>query len=293
MSDIHSPTEFAPEEIADFVHLRDLAVDIAVGAADLVRTQRAQLSADGSLYADTLSKSSAVDPVTIVDRASEKFIVDSIGQKRPDDGILGEEGADKPSHSGYQWIVDPIDGTVNFLYNIPEYAVSIGVALRGEPVAGAVVNVATGEVFQAAKGAGATVTRNGQTSKLQASKAEDTARALVSTGFGYTANRREAQANVLTHLLPRVRDIRRMGAAALEICRVAEGVVDAYYEHGIHPWDYAAGAVIATESGVVFSHPGLQVSGTKGFPVVATAPGISTSFRALLAASGGDQQLPQ
>ncbi|WP_018295667.1 inositol monophosphatase family protein [Corynebacterium lubricantis] len=293
MSDSHTSSHFTPEDIAEFARLRDLAVDIATGAADLVRTQRARFSADGSLRAETHSKSSDVDPVTIVDKASEKYIVERIGAARPDDGILGEEGANKPSATGYQWIVDPIDGTVNFLYNIPEYAVSVGIALGSEPVAGAVVNVATGDIFQAAHGAGATVTRDGKTSVLQAAQVEDPARALVSTGFGYTANRREAQAGVLTHLLPRVRDIRRMGAAALEICRVAEGVVDAYYEHGIHPWDYAAGAVIATESGVVFSHPGLQVSGTKGFPVVATAPGISGSFRDLFAASGGDQQLPQ
>ncbi|WIM66754.1 inositol monophosphatase family protein [Corynebacterium breve] len=279
VSQVFTPAEF-----------RDLACDIALGAGELVRTQRAELAGEDRLDADT--KSSIVDPVTVVDKASEKYIVGRISAERPLDGIVGEEGADKSSTSGVQWIVDPIDGTVNFLYGLPVYAVSIGVAIHGELVAGAVLNVATGELYLGARGEGASVRRNGKTAPLQASHVTDTEQALVATGFGYTARRREAQAQILTTLLPKVRDIRRMGAAALDLCRVAEGHVDAYYEHGLHPWDYAAGAVIAREAGCGVVVPELDVSGVEGRLVVVTAPGITNNFRALVEESGASQNLP-
>lgn len=280
-----------PKEV-NWSDLRDYAADLARGAAQLVREQRAELVSKGELASTAQLKSSAVDPVTAVDKASEEYLVGRLTSERPEDGIRGEEGASKSSQSGLEWIIDPIDGTVNFLYNLPVYAVSVGAVYHGEPVAGAVLNVATGELYQAAKNQGATVTRDGVSAPLRASGVTHLESTLVATGFAYTAQRRKAQGEIVARLLPQVRDIRRMGAAALDLCRVAEGSVDAYYEHGIHPWDYAAGAIIATEAGAVLTHPGLDVSGAEGVPVVCTAPGIAKSFRTVLKECGGGEKLP-
>lgn len=275
--------------------LRDLAVEIAREAGELVRTRRAELVDDtsaGGLQATTTTKSSAVDPVTVVDQASEAFIVDRINRTRPGDGIIGEEGANKESTTGVEWIVDPIDGTVNFLYGIPVYAVSIGVAVDEELVAGAVLNVATRELYYAAKGHGAFHNHEGTTTQLQANTLNDTQEAMVATGFGYTSPRRKAQAQILTHVLPQVRDIRRMGAAALDFCHLAAGRIDAYYEHGLHPWDYAAGAVIAREAAAHVQVPGLRASGDDGEVVIACAQGISVAFDTLLDEAGAKKNVP-
>ncbi|SER44934.1 Inositol-1-monophosphatase SuhB [Corynebacterium cystitidis DSM 20524] len=289
MSNTSVPTP-APSE------LRDLAISIAREAGDLVRSRRAELAGDRSaagLRAATTLKSSAVDPVTIVDQASETYIVDRISRARPDDGFIGEEGSSKESATGVEWIVDPIDGTVNFLYDIPVYAVSIGVALQGELIAGAVLNVATQELYYAASGEGAFRTSEGTTAELRVNDVVDTRQAMVATGFGYTSGRRAAQAEVLTKVLPHVRDIRRMGAAALDFCHLASGRIDAYYEHGLHPWDFAAGAVIAREAGAHVEVPALRSSGDDGEVVIATAPGITDSFYQLLESGGGRKNLPK
>lgn len=260
-------------------------------AAALVANQRAELvSAGRRIPAE--AKSSAVDPVTQVDRAAEEFIVARLTQLRPNDGLLGEEGARRDGSTGVEWVIDPIDGTVNFLYGLPTYAVSLAAAVDGDVVAGCVVNVATGESYRAAAGSGASVVREGRAHGLSASAAEDVAHALVATGFSYDATWRAAQAEILTHLLPRVRDIRRMGSAALDLCAVAEGRVDAYYEHGTHPWDWAAGALIAAEAGAAVRHPSLRGSGA-GEIVVAAAPGIRTDFHAQLDAAKALVALPQ
>lgn len=251
--------------------LREVARDTAVAAAELVRTMRADLNAAGGVGTGVETKSSAVDPVTVVDKATEEFIVSELARLRPRDGLLGEEGAGKPSESGFTWIIDPIDGTVNFLFGVPACAVSVGVVFDGEPVAGAVVSVDEGLVYHAGVGQGAVkenigagtadnvgaASRPSRVTPLKARENADVHVALLATGFGYSSQRRRQQAELLTRVLPEVRDIRRMGAAALDLCRVAEGSVDAYYEHGVKAWDCAAGTIIAREAGAVVQHCGL------------------------------------
>lgn len=266
--------------------LRDICVEVAQSAAELVVLQRDFLAKHGSIAQVTSTKSSAVDPVTAVDEAAEARIADQLRARRPDDGIVGEEGANATGTTGVQWIVDPIDGTVNFLYGLPAYAVSIGAAVDGECVAGAVVNVYSGEVYSAARGEGAYVARGGEHIRLHASQADNTETALVATGFSYDASWRKSQADLLRRILPRVRDIRRIGSAALDLCNVAEGRVDAYYEHGTHPWDYAAGVVIAQEAGAVVEHPGVEDAAGIGAPVIAAAPRLWEDFVDLLTAAG-------
>lgn len=274
----------------DATAARALCADLAQRAAELVARQRDQRAAHGALVA-AATKSSAVDPVTEVDTACERFIVAELALRRPGDGILGEEGADSASSTGVEWIIDPIDGTVNFLYGLPVYAVSIGAAVDGELIAGAVCNAATGELFSAAAGHGATVELAGRTRALTASRATALEHSLVATGFSYTSQWRSRQADILTHVLPRVRDIRRTGSAALDLCNVAAGRVDAYYEHGTHPWDYAAGAVIAAEAGARVRHPGVRADGADGGVTAAAAPGVWDAFLHLLESAGGDGPL--
>lgn len=271
-----------------------MCVAVATEAADLVVLQRDFLSKHGSIAQVTETKSSAVDPVTAVDKASEQRIVERLRELRPDDGIVGEEGANVSGTTGVDWVVDPIDGTVNFLYGLPAYAVSVGAAVDGEFVAGCVVNVANGDVYSAAEGEGAFVRRGGEggeTVRLRASRCEDTDVALVATGFSYNAAWRAKQAEMLTRILPRVRDIRRFGSAALDLCHLAEGRVDAYYEHATHPWDYAAASVIATEAGALIVHPGLEDRADVGAPVMAAAPRVWPQFRDLLETAGAARPL--
>lgn len=274
------------------VELRELAIALVGDAAALVAKQRDFLSRHGSIAQVASTKSSPVDPVTAVDKAAEARVVDRLRELRPDDAVLGEEGANRQGTTGVTWVVDPIDGTVNFLYGLPMYAVSVGAAVGGQLAAGAVANVATGDVYSAAVGAGAWVRRGGTDTRLRASLADDPATALVATGFAYDARWRAAQAGILTQVLPRVRDIRRYGSASLDLCHLAEGRVDAYYEHGTHPWDYAAGAVIAAEAGAVVHHPGLTDKGGDGALVAAAAPRLWEPFSELLSACGAWGDLP-
>ncbi|OIH93156.1 MULTISPECIES: inositol monophosphatase family protein [unclassified Curtobacterium] len=225
----------------------DLAESIAVEAAKLAARRRAE----GVEVADR--KSSIVDVVTAADREVEALIRARIAAERPDDAFHGEESGSATGSSGYTWVVDPIDGTVNYLYGSADHGVSIGV-VRGdpdpttwEPVAGVVVMPATGTVFRAAVGSGAT--RDGE--RLTVASPASLAETLVATGFGYTADRRREQVRVLAGLIGEVRDIRRGGAASLDCCAVGEGRVDAYYERGINPWDMAGGSVVAAEAGAV------------------------------------------
>lgn len=271
--------------------LRRLCIELAVDAADLVVQQREFLLQHGSLAQVTHSKSSSVDPVTAVDRAAEQRIVNRLRQLRPSDGIIGEEGADTAAASGVHWVIDPIDGTVNFLYGLPVYAVSVGVAVNGSLAAGAVVQVVSGDVYSAARGLGAVVERDGEQIPLRTSQASDPATALIATGFSYHAHWRAKQAELLSHILPNVRDIRRLGSAAIDLCHVAEGRVDGYYEHGTHPWDYAAGAVIANEAGAMVQHPGLTDHAASGAPVIAAAPQLWDRFLDLLSSAGATSQL--
>jgi myo-inositol-1(or 4)-monophosphatase len=260
----------------DPAELLALAVDVAREAADVVARGRATAAE----HVDV--KSSPVDVVTAVDRASEELVVARLLAARPDDGLLGEEGAAREGTSGVRWVVDPIDGTVNFLYDLPAYAVSIAAEVDGTVRAGVVLNVATGELFTATAGGGAHLSSPSRPGpvRLSSSRPASLEQTLVGTGFGYRVEQRRAQGAVVAALLPRVRDIRRYGSSALDLCSVAAGRIDAYYELDLKPWDHAAGALIAAEAGVV-------VTGLAGRPfaepmAVAAAPSIAAPFLELL-----------
>jgi myo-inositol-1(or 4)-monophosphatase len=219
--------------------LRDLARTLAHEGAELAREMRR----DGIDVADT--KTSAVDVVTEADRAVEALIRSRITAQRPDDAILGEEGDDRPGTSGVRWVVDPIDGTVNYLYGLPDCAVSIAAEVDGAVVAGAVVTIPTGVEYAAALGHGAT--RDGR--PIAVRPTPPLAERLVLTGFGYQRAVREHQAGCVARLLPEVRDIRRMGSCALDLCHVADGSGDGYVEAGPQPWDWSAGGLVLREAG--------------------------------------------
>ncbi len=247
----------------------DRVDDLLGVATDLAREAGAHVLA-GRLSGVSVSavKSSPVDVVTDLDTAAERRIRESLALRRPDDGVLGEEYGHRTGTSGLTWLVDPIAGTVNFLYGIARYSVSIAVG-AGDPtraggwetVAGCVHAPAEGRTFSAGLGRGAWLTdeRLGRTRRLAVNAPVPLAQSLVGTGFGYRARRRAAQAQVLTGVLPRVRDIRRMGGAALDLCAVATGELDAYYERGLGPWDLAAGRLVVTEAGG-------RVTGLRGEP---------------------------
>ena len=253
--------------------LLELAGEVAGEAARLIVERRR-----GSItVADT--KSTTTDVVTAVDRESEELIRSRILAARPDDSFLGEEGNDIAGTSGVRWVVDPIDGTVNYLYDIPTYAVSIAVEVDGETVAGVVVDAPRGEVFTATRGGGAFL--DGRPSR--ASGCSDLRQALVGTGFGYDPSRRAVQADVVRRLITQVRDIRRIGVGAIDLCYVACGRLDAAYERGLNAWDYGAGALIAAEAGA-------RVGGLHGAPVspefsLAAGPGIFDALHDALAAA--------
>ena len=257
-----------------------LATKVAVSAGHLVASGRR-----GSV-AVAETKSSPTDVVTAVDVASEQLIRREILTARPDDSFVGEEGADVEGASAVTWLADPIDGTVNFLYNIPQFAVSLAARVGPDVVAGVVHNPISGETFTASVGGGAYL--NGE--PISVSACTELAQALVGTGFTYLAEVRAHQAVEVSRLLPVVRDIRRLGSAALDLCFVACGRLDAYAERGLNPWDWAAGRLIATEAGA-------KVGGLRGADVsqlfIAAAPRdlFDTFEEALIAAGFGDWPL--
>lgn len=219
--------------------LLELAVAVARDAGAMLRAGRASMSSE------VATKSSPTDVVTELDRASERLIVGRLLEARPDDGVLGEEGASRPGTNGVRWVIDPVDGTVNFLYQLPAWAVSIGCEVDGEVVAGVVYDVPRDVTWTAVRGSGSF--RDG--ARLRCSPVTTLAATLLATGFSYESARRARQAPVIADLLPRVRDIRRLGSGALDLCSAAAGHVDAYYEQGLNPWDLSAGGLIATEAG--------------------------------------------
>jgi myo-inositol-1(or 4)-monophosphatase len=226
------------------------------------------------------TKSTGTDMVSEMDRAAEASIVAALLAARPHDGILAEEGSDRAGTSGVRWVIDPLDGTTNYLYRLAGFGVSIAAEVDGQAVAGVVLDVLRDELFAATLGGGAT--RNGQ--PIHVSGADVLAQALIATGFSYDSARRGRQAAVLVQVLPLVRDIRRFGAAAVDLCSVACGRVDGYYERGLAPWDLAAGCLIAAEAGAVVSsmHDGPVTDGA----VVAAAPGIAHELRSLVVGAG-------
>jgi myo-inositol-1(or 4)-monophosphatase len=270
--------------------LRAVAEGLAAEAAEFVRRRRTEVFGDAAERdaggSAVRSKSSPTDPVTIVDTETERLLRDRLAVLRPGDPVLGEEGggAARVEAGRPLWVLDPIDGTVNFVYGIEGYAVSVGVQIDGVSVAGAVANVPTGEVFSAAVGHGAHVRRGGVSTSLRCTAVDDLAMALVGTGFGYAREQRIRQAEVLARLLPDVRDVRRLGSCALDLCMVAAGRMDAYYEDGVHVWDWAAGALIAAEAGAQLILP--PVDGDSDLLIVAAAPGIAEEFDAALRRAG-------
>ena len=272
-------------ERPDPVALLDVAVPVAEKAADLLR------AGVGRTRQSVSTKSTATDMVTEMDRASEDLIVSALLSARPDDGIVAEEGSARAGTSAIRWVIDPLDGTTNYLYDFPGWSVSIaaelvadadGVGEVGEVVAGVVLDAVHGELYTAARGRGARC--NGE--PIACSDQSDVADALLATGFAYLPARRRAQALTLVELLPQVRDIRRMGSAAVDLCCVARGRVDAYFERGLSWWDLAAGALIAQEAGAVVT----AIDGTPVAPgsAFAATPGIAAPLRALLCALGAN-----
>lgn len=253
MAETTDPHEILNDPVR-LIELREIAKRVAREAGELIVTDRP--TALG--VADT--KSSETDVVTVMDQRSEQLLRERLAELRPHDGLLGEEGASRPSESGLTWIVDPIDGTVNYLYEHPFYAVSVAVVIgdaSGEDgwdtVAAAVYAPAMDEMFSAALGQGATLEADGVTTDLHVNDPHELSLALIGTGFGYAAQKRAVQAAIVAELLPKARDIRRGGSAALDLCFVAGGRLDAYYESGINAWDRAAGQLIAAEAGAIVS----------------------------------------
>jgi myo-inositol-1(or 4)-monophosphatase len=274
--------------VDELTALADLARATGREAADLLlRRRRAAGEVSGPPAAEgtasrlgVATKSTPTDLVTEVDRAAERLVVGRLLDARPTDGIVGEEGAAVVGTSGVRWVVDPIDGTTNFVYDLPGYAVSIAAEVDGRVAAGVVVDARHDEVFEAVAGRGARL--NGDPAR--ASGQVELATALVGTGFSYAPGRRRRQALVLAEVLPAVRDIRRMGAASVDLCAVACGRLDAFYEKGLSPWDYAAGALIAAEAGALVSD--LDGGPASGQFCLAAAPGLHGALADLLRRSG-------
>jgi len=219
--------------------LLQLALTIARAAGDLLVNRPASW--------DLTIKSTAIDIATQMDIASEKLIVDAILKARPDDAIIGEEGASRSGTSGITWVIDPVDGTVNYFYGLPGWNISIAAKDSTGTLVGVVHAPSIASTWHASRGGGAFL--NGV--KIECNNPVELNRALVSTGFAYDVKDRTHQLEIIDHLVPTIRDIRRMGAAATDLCCVATGMVDGYIETGLKEWDLAAGALIATEAGAV------------------------------------------
>lgn len=223
-----------------------------LGALALAITQEAgALAATRPANLELKTKSSKSDLVTQMDTATEELIVARIKEARPTDGVIGEEGASTPPSGDRSvvWVIDPIDGTTNYIYELPAWSVSVGVEIDGQRAIGVVVAPALGETFFAIVGQGSKLIVKGKSLDLKANVVEDLAESLVVTGFSYTIGDRAGQVNAALELFPVVRDVRRLGSAALDLSYVGAGRVDAYYEQGLNHWDYCAGALIATEAG--------------------------------------------
>lgn len=250
--------------------LLPLALEAARRAGELLRDGRPD---DLGVAA---TKSSPIDVVTEMDIAAEKLITAFLAERRPDDGFLGEEGASTAGTSGVRWVIDPLDGTVNYLYGLPTWAVSIAAERDGETLVGVVEAPMRRETYRAVLGGGAYAGDR----PLRCRPAPPLDQALVSTGFNYVATVRTHQADVAQRLIPRLRDIRRSGSAAVDLCDVAAGRLDGYYERGLHAWDLAAGDLIAREAGALTGgRPGEPANGDL---TVAATPGVFEPLQALL-----------
>jgi len=261
----------------------ELAMAIAKGAGELLLTRPEHMQID--------TKSSATDVVTQMDRSAEAYIVAQLTKHRPDDAILGEEGANSQGSSGLQWVIDPIDGTVNYLHQIPHWCVSIGLKdlKSGDSIAGVIYAPVYDQMYISSQGLGSWVIEQGSPRILQVSNCTELSSAVIGTGFGYSSARRESQARVLTQVLPRVADIRRLGSCAIDLCLVADGVLDGYYERGVNDWDHAAGELIAREAGAISS--GLRGNKVGNDMIVVTTPAINADLIAILESNNADSDV--
>ncbi len=255
--------------------LHDLAIASALEAAATALEGRRE----GVTIAAT--KSTPTDVVTEMDRRTEASLVGRILGARPDDGILGEEGADHVGSSGVRWILDPIDGTVNYLYDLPSWAVSVAAEIDGVVVVGVVVAPALRETYVAVRGKGARLHDETGVRTLRVNDPVALDRALVATGFGYSIERRTGQARVAAGVIPQVRDIRRGGACSVDLCHLAAGRLDAYYERGPMAWDLAAGGLVAHEAGARIE--GLHGAEPGPDLIVAAGPSLFRPLHDLLA----------
>ncbi|WP_460699205.1 inositol monophosphatase family protein [Nocardia thraciensis] len=286
----------APADPGEIAELRRVAVHLAQTAAAHVRVRRPEVFGGGEPARDAVqAKSSPTDPVTVVDTEAEQLIRRLLAELRPGERVLGEEGGGSlGDDSQVVWVVDPIDGTVNFMYGIPAYAVSVAAMRGGRSLAGAVADVAGGRTYSAGLGAGATRTEpDGTAIALRCNEVGSVGMALLATGFGYGAARRARQGQLIAELLPHVRDIRRIGSAALDLCMVAAGLVDAHYEHGLNTWDWAAGALIAAEAGARVVLPRAGTISKTGELVVASAPDVADELLELLDRLGVSEAIPE
>ena len=262
--------------MSDPIALQDLAIPIALQAGDFL--------ADRPSNFELNEKTSINDFATQMDIASEKLIVDSILKVRPDDGILGEEGANRESKSGVTWVIDPLDGTVNYFYGLPGWNVSIAVKeVRDDierVIAGTVYSPTTQSLWFAARGHGAFWRSRDKTIRIHCNNPVEINRALVGTGFAYDLEQRRSQATLINSLIPKFRDIRRMGAAATDLCFVAMGALDAYFESGLNEWDYAAGGLICEEAGALVT--GLSGESTSKAMTIAAGPHLHAQLLAAL-----------
>jgi myo-inositol-1(or 4)-monophosphatase len=265
----------AVSEVPEADELLDLASEVAreAGAMLADRTGRAVVVS---------TKSSPTDVVTEMDQAAERLIRDRILAARPGDAILGEEGGEIGEGALVRWIVDPLDGTVNYLYDLPDWAVSIAAEVEGEVVAGVVCVPRRDAVYYGVRGGGSfrAGLGSGEPEKLACNTGVPLERALVATGFGYASGRRRVQGLVVAAVLPRVRDIRRNGAAAVDLCLLAAGNVDGYYERGLNDWDLAAGSLIAREAGAIVGGLGGKPAGPS--MAVGGGPGLFGELHDLL-----------
>jgi myo-inositol-1(or 4)-monophosphatase len=247
-----------------------LAERAARVAGELLST-RVSREATGLAY-----KSSSTDPVSDADRDAETAILQLLHAERPEDAVLGEEGASASGTSGLRWVIDPLDGTVNYLYAQPAFAVSIACEDEEGTLVGVVHQPLSGETFTALRGGGAFV--NGR--PIAVNRPESLARALIATGFSYEPERRALQGAIAARLLPQIRDVRRAGSAALDLAWVACGRLDGYYEHGLNEWDWAGGALLVSEAGGALR----RLPAVDGLPegLVAGAPELVEALSALL-----------
>jgi len=266
------------EEVLGLHSLLPLAWSAAEGAGRILLLERPI-----DLRAKT--KSSPTDAVTQMDTRSEHYLVQALLGSRPDDGLLGEEGGERPGSSGVRWVVDPLDGTVNYLYRLPMWGVSIAAEVDGVVQVGVVITPAFGEGYLAVRGQGAWHVAEGRATGLQVEDLTDLSMALVTTGFGYQRHQRQRQGAVVSSLLPQIRDLRRSGCAVIDFCWLARGRSDAFYESGLNPWDLAAGALIAAEAGVRVREIGGR--GDRPATLVAAKPGIADQLCAALTAADG------